>query len=121
MPEHNPLHKLSEVLLELSHNNEAEQEAIGKYYELLKKIHCAKEEHRFYFDPEKSIMVDLEEMPDGEESEEMVEARRCYGVIKEYLMKVKKIVDEIISEEKKHSLLLNSLAIEIDGVMPEID
>lgn len=121
MEDKRALHKLRGLLKLLSDNNKDEQEAIGEYYELLKAIHEEREASRWFFNAETMMSEDLSVEPDGEESEEKIEARRAHKIRCEYLDKCEKIVKDNIAEEKKHSLLLNSLAMELDDIQPEID
>ena len=121
MDKYNPLHKLRFLLGGLSDNNEAEQEAIKKYYELLNCIISNREEYRFYYNPETSETEDLDDMSTaGQDDEFKAEKRRCWLAIKDYLDKAERVVRDNIAEEKKHSLNLNALALEIDGIAPEL-
>lgn len=121
MDQHNPLHKLRFLLDGLSNNNEAEQEAIKKYYELRNSIISTREEYRYYFNPETSENEDLDDMSTaGQDDEFKAEKRRCWLIIKDYLDRAERVVNNNIAEEKKHSLNLNALALEIDGIAPEI-
>lgn len=119
-PEH-ALHKLRSLLPSLSDNNKDEQEAIHGYYELESKIHYAREEHRFWWNVETNMTEDLDEISDEADSEEKAMARARWKVIKAFLDKAEAVVRKNIAEEKKHSLDLNSLAQELDGIAPELN
>lgn len=118
----NPLHKLHFLLHHFAENNEAEQDALKKYYELLDRLHPEHCDWRWYYNPEKGKQEDLDDVSDKDEDDEMkAEARKIWFDVKDYLAKATKIVKKIISEEKRHSLDLNALAQEIDGITPEMD
>lgn len=121
MDKHNPLHKLSYVLVDFSKNNEAEQEAIGKYYELRQRVHDAMHEFRMVINPATGEVVNLEDVDSSEITPELQERLDCYMAIKEFCIKVLKKIDHIIAEEKEHTLILNALAQEVDGIAPELD
>lgn len=117
------LKKLYDLLAPFAENNADELEAIKNYYKLQDAIRCTKEKFRFFFCEEKSIMIDLEHIEsveDAEMEEMLKEKQQKYFAIRDFCDKAMKRIDKIISEEKKHSLDLNSLMQEIDGIAPEM-
>lgn len=118
----NPLNKLSYLLREYAENNEAAQETMKKSYDLLSRMNPEYCDARWYFNPETGVREDLDDVSDRNDDDEMkAEARKTWFDVKDYLTKATKVIKKIISDEKRHSMDLNTLAQEIDGIMPEMN
>ena len=116
----NPLNKLSHLLCRIAAINESEQETLQKYYDFLAAMNPEYCDYRWYFNPEKGIREDLDDVSDRDEDDEMkAEARKCWFDVKDFLAKATKTIKKMIAESKRHNLDLNALAQEIDGIVPE--
>ena len=100
----NPREQLKSILFSLSENNEAEQEAISKYYELLRSVRDCREMCASKWDDDKEQRVTIKIPAD----------------VEKILNDIESMAKEHIADEKRHSLDLNVAQQSIDGIAPAL-
>ena len=96
--------ELKHILFSLSENNGAEQDSIGKYYELLRCVKSVREIFSSKWNIEKETQETVKIPPE----------------IEKILNDIESMAKEHIGDEKRHSLDLNTAAQMIDGIAPAI-